>query len=65
MAVLDGEGGIVVPVPFSPTLFFDAFGISVDGTRLGEISRKMVFSSSRSVCKTGMVAIVMFLGASH
>jgi hypothetical protein len=65
MAILDEEGDIVVPVTFPSTLLFDAFGISVDGSRLGEISRKMVFSSGRSVCKAGVVAIVVFLGASH
>lgn len=56
---------VILPVAFPTTLLLDAFRIGVDRARFGKISRKMIIGSRSSVCKTGVVSVIMLLGASH
>ena len=61
----EAGGSNFVPITLSTTLLLDGCRISVDMARLSEVSRKVVFSGSSAVCKTGVVSVVAFLGSSH
>lgn len=62
---MDAEDRGILPITFSTALLLDAFGISVDMARFGKVSREVIFSSSSSVRKAGVVSVVVLLGTSH
>ena len=55
----------VVPVAFTTALFLDLLGVSVDVAVLCEIARKVLDVVGSAVSETGVVTIVLFMGAGH
>jgi hypothetical protein len=62
---VDTEDRGILPITLSTSLLLDAFGISVDMARFGKVSGEVIFSSSSSVRKAGVVSVVVLLGTSH
>ncbi len=57
--------GCCLPIAFTSTFFLHFLGVGIDMTVLAEVARKMLDIFGSTVGETGVVTIILLVGAGH
>ena len=59
------DGRLLLPIALSPSLLLHFLGVGIDVTALGKITGQMLNVVGGPISETGMVTVILLVGASH